>query len=121
MARILLIENGKLKDEITLPGDSVRIGRDGRSRIRIDDATVSRYHAEIFRRGESFFLEDKKSTNGTRLNGRLVTEMTPLANKDKIAIGIAVLIFENDASFGVEIDENDCDLTATVFDLSKHR
>src|SRR5210317_1740058 len=97
MARLLLIENGRLKSEIAMLGDSIRIGRDQKGQVHIEDATVSRYHAEIFRRGESYFLEDKKSTNGTRLNGRLVAEKTILKDKDKIAIGNVVLIFEKDA------------------------
>ena len=90
MARLLLIENGKLKEEIAILGDSLRIGRDQQSQVWLNDATVSRYHAEIFRRGDSFFLEDKKSTNGTRLNGRLVTEKMVLENMDKVAIGKAI-------------------------------
>jgi len=121
MARLLLIENGKLNSEIAMLGDSIRIGRDRQSHIRINEATVSRYHAEIFRRGESYFLEDKKSTNGTRHNGRLVTEKIILGDKDKIAIGNAVLIFEKEAVVGAEIDHDAFDSTATVYDLLKHR
>ena len=121
MARLLLIENGKLKDEIAMHGDSIRIGRDKQSTVRIDEATVSRYHAEIFRRGESYFLEDKKSTNGTRLNGRVVAEKIILDDKDKIAIGNAVLVFEKDAIVGTEIHQDAFDSTATVYDLLKHR
>ncbi len=121
MARIIRIENGKLKEEIAIFGDSIRIGRDKQSTVQIDEATVSRYHAEIFRRGESFFLEDKKSTNGTRLNGRVVAEKTILEDKDKIAIGNVVLIFEKDAVVGTEIHQNTFDSTATVYDLLKHR
>ncbi len=121
MARLLLIENGKLKDEIAMLDDSIRIGRDKKSLIRIDDATVSRYHAEIFRRGESFFLEDKKSTNGTRLNGRLVTEKVSLDDKDKIAVGNAVLVFEKNALVGAEVHQDVYDSTATVYDLLKHK
>ncbi len=121
MARLIVIENGKLKQEVPLHGDSLRIGRDPKSQVRINDATVSRYHAEIFRRGGSYFLEDKKSTNGTRRNGRLVIEKILLENKDKIAIGNVVLIFEKDAPFGAEIHQDIYDGTATVYDLLKHK
>jgi pSer/pThr/pTyr-binding forkhead associated (FHA) protein len=121
MARILLIENGKLKNEIALVDDSIRIGRDRKSHVQLDDATVSRYHAEIFRRGESFFLEDKKSTNGTRLNGKVVTEKVILEDKDKIAIGNAVLVFDKHAVPGAEIHRDVYDSTATVYDLLKHK
>jgi len=102
-------------------GDSLRIGRDPQCQIRINEATVSRYHAEIFRRGESYFLEDKQSTNGTRLNGRLVTEKKILADKDKIAIGSAVLVFDKHALVGEEVKGDLYDSTSTVYDLLKHR
>ena len=121
MARVLVIENGKLKEEVAMLGDSIRIGRDKQSHIKIDDATVSRYHAEIFRRGELFFLEDKKSTNGTRLNGRIVAEKIILKDKDKIAIGRAVMIFEKDAVLGSEIQADTFDSTATVYDFMKYK
>ena len=121
MARIILIEDGKLKSEIPVLGDSIRIGRDKKSHVRIDEATVSRYHAEIYLRGELFFLEDKKSTNGTRLNGKLVTEKTLLENKDKIAIGNVVLIFEKDGASRSELLNDSFDSTSTVYDLLKHK
>lgn len=121
MARIILIENGRLKKEVSILGDSTRIGREKLSHVWIDEATVSRYHAEIYRRGESYFLEDKKSTNGTRLNGKLVTEKTILKNKDKIAIGNSVLIFEKDDSSSSDRLHDTFDSTSTVYDLLKHK
>ncbi|PLX98095.1 MAG: hypothetical protein C0623_13675 [Desulfuromonas sp.] len=121
MARLLIIENGKLKTEIPLLGDSTRIGREKLSHVRINEATVSRYHAEIFRRGEAYFLEDKRSTNGTRLNGRLVTEKIILENKDKIAIGNSVLIFEKAAVAEAGRFPDEFDSSATVYDLLKHK
>lgn len=121
MARLILIEQGRLKEEIAIFGDSIRIGRDKQSSVRIDEATVSRYHAEIFRRGDSYFLEDKKSTNGTRLNGRVVSEKVILEDKDKIAIGNVVLVFEKNAVVGNEIHQEAFDSTATVYDLLKHK
>ena len=102
-------------------GDSLRIGRDPQSHVRINEATVSRYHAEIYRRGESYFLEDKKSTNGTRLNGRVVTEKQMLEDKDKIAIGSAVLVFDKHAVVGAEVHTDLHDSTSTVYDLLKYR
>ncbi len=37
-------------------------------------ATVSSYHAEIRRDGDQFHLYDRDSTNGTYLNGRMISE-----------------------------------------------
>ena len=122
MARIILIENGKLKKDIPIIGDSTRIGRERLSQVRIDEPTVSRYHAEIYRRGHCYVLEDKQSTNGTRLNGKLVTEKIILDHNDKIYIGKVVLVFEQDESDQPElIHPENFDNTSTVYDLLKHK
>lgn len=122
MARIILIENGKLKKDIPIIEDSTRIGREKLSHILVDEPLVSRYHAEIYRRGSCYILEDKQSTNGTRLNGKLVTEKTVLGHKDKISIGAVILIFEQDDSEIPGLVRSDSfDGTATVYDLFKHK
>ena len=54
-----------------------RIGRAADNDIVMagsDSATVSLYHAEIERNGDSCLVRDRESTNGTWLNGERVTE-----------------------------------------------
>ncbi|MEW5868431.1 MAG: FHA domain-containing protein [Chloroflexota bacterium] len=41
------------------------IGRDSENDLVIEDETVSRFHARLFRQGEHYVLEDLKSENGT--------------------------------------------------------
>jgi putative nucleotidyltransferase with HDIG domain len=68
------------------PGSRVTVGRAQDSTICVTDPKLSRQHsAFIFDKG-SIFLEDLKSTNGTFLNGVLITR-APLANGDQVAIG----------------------------------
>ena len=122
MARIILIQNGKLQKDIPIIGDSTRIGRERLSHVRIQGPTVSRYHAEIYRRGKNYILEDKNSTNGTRLNGKLVKEKTILKHNDKISIGDVILLFEQGVSEKQSlVSPDNFDGTATVYDLLKHR
>ena len=45
------------------------IGRSARADICIADAFASRLHAEVRQEGDSFWLVDLGSANGTRLNG----------------------------------------------------
>ncbi len=47
---------------------------------------VSRFHAKIYKEGNSFFIEDLNSTNGTYVNGELLSykERVELFQKDKI-------------------------------------
>lgn len=51
----------------------ISIGRDEKNDLVIPKPTVSNIHATIEFRDEAFYLEDQRSTNGTRLNDRKVT------------------------------------------------
>lgn len=56
--------------------------------VELDDG-VSRQHAEIRRQGDSYLLVDVGSTNGTILNGQMLTpeQPAPLTPGDRIRIG----------------------------------
>ena len=70
--------------------DSVTVGRSSESDIFLDDVTVSRKHAEIFRRGQpsekGFRIRDAGSLNGTYVN-RVRVDSVDLRNGDEIQIG----------------------------------
>ena len=55
-------------------GDVMSLGRGRNNDIQIKkDGKISRYHCRIFRRGDEFIVEDNKSSNGTLVDGKLVT------------------------------------------------
>jgi len=54
--------------------DRTVIGRAVESDIFLDDVTVSRRHAEIFKDGKNYRLKDSGSLNGTYLDGRIAEE-----------------------------------------------
>jgi hypothetical protein len=68
----------------------VTVGRSPESDIFLDDVTVSREHAEIFRREEpnekGFRIRDAGSLNGTYVN-RVRVDSVDLRNGDEIQIG----------------------------------
>lgn len=64
----------------------VKIGRAPDNDIVISDSTVSRYHAEIFKKGSEWFVKDLESTNGTFVNGDQIEEIR-LNNRDSITFG----------------------------------
>ncbi len=72
------------------------IGRSARSDICIPDAFASRLHAEVRQEGDSFWLLDLGSANGTRLNGAQVTASLPLYSGGEIQIGETKIRFESD-------------------------
>ena len=65
------------------------IGRDGGCDLVLADVTVSRRHARLERDGDGWLLEDLGSTNGTRLNGWLVSSQVPVRAGDQVSFGAA--------------------------------
>jgi pSer/pThr/pTyr-binding forkhead associated (FHA) protein len=63
------------------------LGRDVNNAIVIEDPFASSDHAVLTYRGRGWFIEDLGSTNGTYVNGRLVSAVAPLGFGDEIAIG----------------------------------
>ncbi len=68
------------------------VGRGSDCSVQISDAASSRKHAEILWDGNRALLRDLGSTNGTRVNGRRVSE-APLTNGQSFQIGSTQLTF----------------------------
>jgi len=68
------------------------IGRKENIELRITDDGISRQHARVRRDGELVFVEDLGSRNGTYVNGKLITEITPLHDGDKLQVGRTTVI-----------------------------
>ena len=79
--------------EFPLEGDALEIGRDGEAAIRIDEPLVSRLHARLERRGESWLLHDLDSTNFTRVNGHRVGRPRELEDGDELHFARARCLF----------------------------
>jgi two-component system, cell cycle response regulator len=75
-----------------LQGSEVEIGRGGDCDIQVDRDSISRRHARMYRSGESWFIEDLQSTNGSYVNDVPVTK-SPLRDGDFVKIGSAIFKF----------------------------
>ena len=71
---------------------SIVLGRSRESDIRVDDANVSRRHAEVRQEGATYWVVDLDSTNGTELNGRRVSR-AKLTDGDTITVGGTAIVF----------------------------
>ncbi|CAA9235228.1 MAG: hypothetical protein AVDCRST_MAG50-1396 [uncultured Acidimicrobiales bacterium] len=69
------------------------IGRSPDADVVLNDAQVSRHHAEIRRDGNTFSVLDLGSMNGTRVNGAGIRQQQ-LADGDQITVGAHSLRFE---------------------------
>ncbi len=71
----------------------VAVGRVPPADLVLDDGSVSRLHAEVFRSGSRFGVRDLGSARGTFLNGERVSE-APLKPGDVVRFGTVELVFE---------------------------
>src|SRR5690606_34724783 len=72
--------------------DELVLGRGDDLPARIDDRGMSRRHARICRVLGHWCIEDLESTNGTRVNGELITSVTRLRDGDRIQLGETTLL-----------------------------
>jgi diguanylate cyclase (GGDEF)-like protein len=96
---LVFLRGEPLAVSIPLERDEVTLGRALEADVRVNDSLASRLHARIIAErdplsGElKFKIKDLGSTNGTLVNGQLLTE-TMLREGDKIAIGDHLFRFD---------------------------
>ncbi len=69
----------------------VIIGRAQSVDIVINDNIVSRKHAKITTKDGSYYIEDLKSTNGTFVNGKKISQKQKILKTDEIRIGLSII------------------------------
>ena len=73
--------------EITIEKAEISIGRDVKNDIVINDPEVSRHHARLLLRTNTYVIEDTGSTNGTFINNQRLTSPIPLKAGELIFLG----------------------------------
>ncbi|HSK70108.1 MAG TPA: SpoIIE family protein phosphatase [Pyrinomonadaceae bacterium] len=96
MPQVVVKNSGKENETYPLSRLRTTIGRSARSDICIPDAFASRLHAEIRKEGDSFWLQDLGSANGTRYNGQIVSLPIPITPGGEIQIGETVIVYEDE-------------------------
>src|SRR5262245_40118275 len=93
MAFQLVIAEGKEAGrEFVFEQDSVLIGRTSECDVVLYDPGVSRKHARIFSEAANYYVEDMGSSNGTKVNGAIITKKQ-LSDGDAISLGPVVFNF----------------------------
>jgi hypothetical protein len=87
----LLVVDGK---RLVVGPAGVTIGRSRQCDVVVNDANVSRQHAEIRPRGGSWVLSDLGSTNGSSLNGRRIEGPEVVKAGDEVEVGTSKIRFE---------------------------
>lgn len=85
-------------------GSGFVIGRGHSADLTLRDPRISSAHCRLEDRGDAWAILDLGSTNGTTVNGELITQ-TMLRSNDKIGVGDSVLRFELQDAADVAYDE----------------
>jgi hypothetical protein len=89
--RALLVMRGK---RLVVGASGATLGRSRSCDIVLDDANVSRRHAEVRPRGGGWIVADLGSTNGVAVNGARIEQAHALRPGDRIELGTTALTFE---------------------------
>ena len=84
--RLFLTKDGKTIRELTFNQPRLLIGRSEHNDIAIPSRFVSRHHLLLVRHGNTTFMMDLNSSNGTFVNSRRVSNQV-LADNDIITVG----------------------------------
>jgi len=87
--KIELLGSGADRRTYTFDKNVVTIGRSPENDLVIDSSQVSKHHCRVIRTGDRLEIEDLKSTNGTRINGQVITRAT-IATGEQFIISFAV-------------------------------
>lgn len=83
------MERGYVLNDYLKKKSRIIIGRSAdKADITLPNRQVSRAHAEISKEGDSYFVKDLGSANGTFLNGRPIHGKTKFTANDSIGIGL---------------------------------
>jgi len=94
MARLIVIRGVDEGATLELSGDSMIMGREGASPLRLHDTEVSRRHALFERHGNQWRLKDLGSANGTHVNDRSIADVQ-LRPGDQIRIGQTLMVYSS--------------------------
>ena len=85
-----------VRTQLQLTKDRLTIGRSRESDVFLPDQWLSRHHAEILLKDDTYFLADLGSKNGTLLNGERVRAEQRLRSGDVITLGEHTLTFSSE-------------------------
>src|ERR1700677_3680047 len=114
MFTIIISEKGGAERREPFDKNEINVGRVQGNDLMLPKGNVSKHHARLLFRDGRFIVTDLKSTNGTYVNGRKISQATIVREGDKIYIGDFVMRLETpgqaaqspDASYAPPADDS---------------
>jgi pilus assembly protein CpaF len=97
MFTVVIHEKGGTERREAFDRRDISVGRVQGNDLMLPKGNVSKHHARLLLRDARFIVTDLKSTNGTYVNGRKISQATIVREGDKIYIGDFVLRLESTA------------------------
>jgi pilus assembly protein CpaF len=94
MFAIVISEKGGTQHREIFDKSEINVGRVQGNDLMLPKGNVSKRHARLLYRDGRFIVTDLKSTNGTYVNGRKISQATIVREGDKIYVGDFVLQVE---------------------------
>src|ERR1700685_1572431 len=95
MFTIIISEKGGAERREAFDKNEINLGRVQGTDLMLPKGNVSKHHARLLFRDGRFIVTDLKSTNGTYVNGRKISQGTIVREGDKIYVGDFVLRLES--------------------------
>jgi hypothetical protein len=92
--RLVMVVDGGSGPGFPLDSAAITIGRGGANDVALDDDFASTQHARVEPRTDGVWIEDVGSTNGTTVNGDLLTRPRKLSVGDVVRVGETDLRYE---------------------------
>lgn len=86
MAVLKVIRGNTTGQLLELHGERTVLGRHPNCQIVLDNASVSRHHAQILESHGNYFIEDLRSRNGTQINGDTISGRVELNDGDEVKL-----------------------------------
>lgn len=97
---------GDVPHRLRLDASPAGVGRASDNRLVLKDFSVSRHHARLERRGDTWWVVDLGSTNGVKVNSRYVTDAM-LSDGDEVQIGNFTLSYHRgESSAGISVSSS---------------
>ena len=100
MIKLTMTEKGGEPKALSFDKDEVTIGRVSGNDIVLPKGNVSKRHSKLTLKDGHVEIADLKSTNGTYVNGKKITEVTPVGASDRVYVGDFLITIDGLAGEG---------------------